>query len=410
MSVWTRLWPFGRGADSVKVGYQGTGPSKRFAKVDNQDRALELSAYWASIRLLSEVVASMPIRCYDIDIEKKTKKLNTDNDLWNLLNYQPNRYQTRTEFIEFLVFCLASWGNAYFAISKNNQGQIISLLPLSASQMRVELASNGDILYHYTDANSNVKVYAASSIWHIKLFGNGIVGLSPLQYAARALGIATALDERMGVLAANGGKTNGILTVDQALKPEQRESIKAAYEGLENGNSDELFILEAGFDYKQTSLSPSDMQLIENRRFQIEDIARFMGVPSILINDTSASTTWGSGIEQITQGFYKLNLRPYLERIESSIQRWLMPMADQKTTIIEFDFDSLLRADKKSRMESANKAINSGVQTPNEARADEGLKPMEGGDKIYLNSTLLPAEQQQRGRQDGAQASEPEQV
>lgn len=403
MSVFQRIFPFFRGGDSVKSGFQGTGPSKRFANVDSIDQALTLSAYWASIRLLSEVVASMPIRCYNIDIEKKTKSLNTENDLWNLINYRPNQYQTRTEFIESLVFSLASWGNSYFAIKRNRTGQIIALLPLAASQMRVELDRNGAVTYHYTNPNNNVNVYSAESIWHLKLFGNGIVGLSPLQYAARALGIALELDKRMGVLAGNGGKTNGILTIDQALKPDQREQIREAYKGLENGNSDELFILEAGFDYKQTSLSPSDMQLIENRRFQIEDIARFMGVPSVLINDTSATTTWGSGIEQITQGFYKLNLRPYLERIESSIQRWLMPTSEAKTTIIEFDFDSLLRADKNSRMDAANKAINSGVLTPNEARSDEGLKPMDGGDKIYLNGTLQPAEIAERGFNSGTQ-------
>lgn len=409
MSIFSRVWPFNRGGDSLKIGYQSTGP-KRAANLDNQDQALTISAYWASIRLLSEVVASMPIRCYNIDIKKHTKTVNTENHLWNIINYRPNRYQTRTEFIESLVFSLSSWGNAYFRIQRNGAKKIISLMPLAASQVKVQLLRDGEVTYHYTDASNNTIVYAAESIWHIKLFGNGIVGLSPLQYAARALGIAYEMDKRMGTLAANGGKTNGILTVDQALKPEQRESIRQAYKGLENGDSDELFILEAGFDYKQTSLSPSDMQLIENRRFQIEDIARFMGVPSVLINDTSATTTWGSGIEQITQGFYKLNLRPYLERIESSIQRWLMPEVEGKTTIIEFDFDALLRADKITRMDASNKAINSGVLTPNEARADEGLKPMLGGDRIYLNGTLQPAELAERGLDSGTQAPKPSEM
>ena len=405
MSFWGNFWPFGRGGDTLKTGSQRPGPVS--SSITDQDEALQLSAYWASIRLLSEVVASMPIRCYDIDIENKTKSLNTTNELWNIINYQPNRYQTRTEFIESVVFALASYGNFYGMITRSGK-RIVSIMPLPASQVTTVLLPDGSVTHHYTDANGNVKVYAAENIWHVKLFGNGIIGLSPLQYAGNALGIAKDLESRMGTLAANGGKTNGILTIDQALKEEQRRQIREAYKGLESGNADELFILEKGFNYQQTSLSPSDMQLIENRRFQVEDIARFMGVPSVLINDTSATTTWGSGIEQITQGFYKLNLRPYLERIESSMQRWLMPASERTTTIIEFDFDSLLRADKSSRMEAANKAINSGVMTPNEARADEGLKEMAGGDKIYLNSTLVPAEQQQNGVQNGSQTPESE--
>lgn len=399
MSIWSRVWPFGRGADSRKTGYQSTGP--RISKsIDDQDEALTLSAYWAAIRLLTEVVASMPIKCYQTDLKTNVKSVKTDNELWRLINYKPNRYQTRTEFIESVVFALASRGNSYCAIERLN-GRIVSLLPLVSGQMEVRLLEDGEVVYEYSDQNSNLKVFAASSIWHVKLFGNGIVGLSPLQYAAKALGIAYELDNRMGVLAANGGKTNGILTIDKVLTEKQRAAIKANYSEITEGNSDQLFVLEADMQYQQTSLSPSDMQLIENRRFQIEDIARFIGVPSVLINDTSATTTWGSGIEQITQGFYKLNLRPYLERIESSITRWLMPESDWETTSIEFDFDALLRADKATRLDAASKGVNAGIIKPDEARADEGLPPAAGGDSIYLNGSLVPGGTNQGEQENG---------
>lgn len=391
------MWPFGRGADGRKTGYQSTGP-RNSKSINSQEEALSLSAYWAAIRLLTEVVASMPVKCYKTNLETNVKTVTTDYDLWNLINYNPNRYQTRTEFIESLMFALSSRGNSYCAIEKLN-GRIVSLMPLVSGQMEVKLLEDGSVVYEYSDANSNLKVFAAESIWHVKLFGNGIVGLSPLQYAAKALGIAYELDNRMGVLAANGGKTNGILTIDKALTEKQREAMKESYAGMTEGNADQLFVLEAGFQYQQTSLSPSDMQLIENRRFQIEDIARFIGVPSVLINDTSASTTWGSGIEQITQGFYKLNLRPYLERYESSIMRWLMPRSDWGKVSIEFDFDALLRADKATRLDAASKGVNAGIIMPDEARSDEGLPPAKGGDTIYLNGSLVPGGTQpmQRG-------------
>jgi HK97 family phage portal protein len=137
------------------------------------------------------------------------------------------------------------------------------------------------------------------------------------------------------------------------------------------------------------------MQLLESRRFSIEDIARFIGVPSVLINDTSASTTWGSGISEINSGFYKLNLKPYLERYEASMKRWLMPRKDWESISLEFNFDSLLRADMSTRAESQSKLVNAGILTPNEARAQEGKGPKDGGDKIYINSTLVPAGTQQ---------------
>ena len=124
-----------------------------------------------------------------------------------------------------------------------------------------------------------------------------------------------------------------------------------------------------------------------------------MGVPGVLINDTQSSTTWGSGIEQINMGFYKLNLKPYLERIEASIKRHLMPRDDWETIDIEFSFDSLLRADASTRAETNSKQVNSGQKTPNEVRASEGLPPEEGGDKIYLNGSLVPAGTSQKPMQ-----------
>jgi HK97 family phage portal protein len=390
MGMWSR-WFGGNGGDTVQTGYQDSNPPTKSVSFD---QAMSLSAFWASVRLLSETVAAMPLNCYDRDIKSNVKTINTDYELWRLLNYNPNRYQTRTEFFEQIMLNLVTRGNAYVAIEKTSRGRIYSLIPLPSAQVETVLLDDGAITYQQTTANGNVKIFAETSIWHIKLFGNGIEGLSTLEYAGNALGQAMDLNNRASVLASNGGKTNGILTVDQALKKEQKEAIKKSFSGLQSGNQDQLFVLEAGFDYKSTSLSPTDMQLLESRRFSIEDIARFMGVPSVLINDTSATTTWGSGIEQINQGFYKLNLKPYLERIESSIKRWLMPQSDWESIDIEFNFDSLLRADAATRAEANSKRINSGQNTPNEVRAAEGFEPKAGGDDIYLNGSLTPAGQQ----------------
>jgi HK97 family phage portal protein len=383
---------FGRGGDTITQGTQNPLPSKP-TEVKDFDTAMTQSAFWACVRLLTETVSAMPLVCYERDIETGVKRATAENDLWRLLNYQPNRYQTRTEFFESMMLNLTVWGNAYMVVerTRGGAGRIISIQVYPSAQMEVELLQDGSLVYKYTTPNGDVKVFSERSIWHVKLFGNGIVGLSPLGYAGNTLGLSKALSDRQNKLATNGGKVGGILTCDRALTKEQREIIRANYGSLTEGNTEKLFILEADFKWQQSSLSPTDMQLLESRRFSIEDIARFMGVPSVLINDTAASTTWGSGIEQINQGFYKLNLKPYLERIESSIKRHLMERKDWETVDIEFNFDSLLRADKTTRLDAQSKAVNAGIMTPNEARAEEGLKPEVGGDKIYLNGSLVPA-------------------
>lgn len=388
---------FGRGGDTVQQGYQ-TGRPTVATEVKTFDVAMTQSAFWASVRLLTETVAAMPLVCYEKKDNDSVQNVKTDYDLWYLLNYQPNRYQTRTEFFEQLMLNLVTWGNAY-VIKQKAGSRLVALQVYPSEQVNVSLLADGSITYEYTTPNGDIRVFAESSVWHVKIFGNGLVGMSPLAYAGNALGNSKNLADRQSKLASNGGKVNGVLTVDSALTPQQRIAVKENFKTLSEGNSDELFVLEAGFNYQQTGLSPTDQQLLESRRFSIEDIARFMGVPSVLINDTKSSTTWGSGIEQINMGFYKLNLKPYLERIESSIKRHLMPRADWASIDIEFDFDSLLRADSLTRADTYSKAVNSGQMTPNEVRAIEGRPPKTGGDEIYLNGSLVQAGTQRRQTQ-----------
>ena len=296
--------------------------------VVNEDTALKLSAVWACVRLIAETIGGLPINCYKKDANG-IRVLDNEQSLAVLFNNKPNRYQNRVEFFETMAMQLALHGNAYALKSKSGT-RIVSLMPLMAVQMEVSLQTDGSVVYKYNDG-VNLSVYAEESIWHIKLMSNGIVGLSPLAYARNSIGVGIASENRVNALASNGFKPTGILTIDKLLKPEQREAIRKQFADLQEGSSDPLRVLEAGMNYQQVSMNPKDVQLLETRRFQIEDIARFFGVPSVLINDTSASTTWGSGIEQIVQGFYKLGLRPYLERFEASIQNSLLSVSDRRT-------------------------------------------------------------------------------
>jgi hypothetical protein len=191
----------------------------------------------------------------------------------------------------------------------------------------------------------------------------------------------------------NGAKPAGILMYDKILTPTQRQGIRDSFKDLVEGNDDSLLVLEAGMKFEPISMSPQDIELLASRRFQIEDVARFMGVPSVLVNDTASSTTWGSGIEQIIAGWYKLGLKPYLTRIEQSIAVNLLTPEERALYEVEIDFDALLRADPAARFAGYQSAINAGVLTPNEAREREGLAPAEGGERLLVNGTMVPIDQ-----------------
>jgi len=356
-----------------------SGPS---AQPVNFDTAMQLSAVWACSRLLAETVAALPLTIKD----REGSPLRSD--VADVFSGKVNRYQTRFEFMETMMLNLVMRGNAY-ALKQYSGPRLVGLLPLMSSQVETRLLEDGSVVhYYYSDAG--VTAYSSESVWHVKLFGNGIVGLSPLGYARNTIGIALAGERRISQVFQNGGKPTGVLMIDRTLTDTQRAQVRNEFNELREGNSDRLMVLEANMKYEKVSMSPEDIELLDSRRFSIEDLARFFGVPSVLINDTSGSTTWGSGISELVQGFYKLNLRPYLERFESSITHNLLAPAQRSRSLVEFDFDALLRSDRLARADARQKEINSGQITPNEARAEEGRGPLPGGDELYVNSTMIP--------------------
>jgi HK97 family phage portal protein len=260
-----------------------------------------------------------------------------------------------------------------------------------SADMEVTLLRDGSVVYEYQN-DSSVSVYSEASIWHLKLFGNGIIGLSPLAYQRNTLGIAQAAESAVNKIYRNGAKPSGVLTMDKFLNQEQRELVREKFYSLATGSEDRLMVLEGGMKFDAISLSPQDIELLESRRFQISEICRWYGVPSVMVNDTTGSTVWGSGIEQIVSGFYKLTLRPIIEKIEASILANLMTPSEARKYTVEFDFNALTRSDLKTRYESYRVGIYGGFITPNEVRLMEGLPTKEGGDSLFMQGANMRLE------------------
>lgn len=397
LKKWIPAW-FGMGGSAANRRAQGqqsdgTSPPPATDSTVTDDVALALSAVWACTKIISETVAGMPVVFYRKNGDGTRTE---DSAFWlsRLLNGSPNRWQTSVDYSTTLTISESMRGNAYSLIQRGLGDRIIGLVPLMASQMTVQLLDDGSKVFYYTNG-STTTAYAESSIWHTSMMpSNGVIGLSPLKYASRSIGISTSAEDRVGQLARNGFKPTGVLMYDKVLKPDQRDQIRRQFADLQQGQGDPLRVLEAGMSYQQVSLSPKDMQLIESRRFNVEDIARFWGVPSVLINDTTAGTVWGSGISEIIQGFYKFTVRPYLERREASIEKYLMSTSERMLYDVEYDFSVLLRGDEKTRIDNERNAVNGGLRTINEARRNlDGSPPVNGGNKVYLQQQMTPIEE-----------------
>jgi HK97 family phage portal protein len=384
---------FGR-ATFRSDGRQDTGGASGMAagQIVSADAALKLSAVFACIRLRAQAVGAMPIRIWNINRDG-TRTRNTDHWL-NTLFRQPNQYQTRNEFFETVMINFDLHGNFYGLKTERANREVTSIVPIMAHQVEVHAKDDLTTERNYI-VTRGVKKDDVSQrrMWHVPLMpSTGLVGLSPLQYAARTMGIGIAAEDRVATLAANGFKPTGVLMIDKVLKPEQRTQIRGQFDDLQEGKGDPLKVLEAGMKYQQISMNPKDVQLLETRKFSIEDIARFFDVPSVLINDTSATTVWGSGISEIKEGFYTLALQPVLEKLEASITRWLLLPSERDKIEVEFDFSRFLRGNESTRTSTLVAAISGLLLTIDEARAKEGLPPLpdDKGAVMYAQSQMIP--------------------
>lgn len=359
-----------------------------------EDLALQQSAIFACTRLIASTIGTLPLQTYRL--QDGSRELATGDALYERLKNRPNRIMDGTTFWEFVGYNLAMHGNFYAIISRR-AGTIANLWPLSPLQMCVVFdAENNRLMYDYT-VDGRTTSYSQSEILHIRLFGTNTVGFSPLSYAAANVGLSAKNNELASSFAKRGGKATGVFKVDKLLNPEERKQIREnIITPIESTNGHSTVLLEMGTDYKAIQLNPEELQLLESRRFSVEDLARIYGVPSVLINDSGNSTVWGSGIEQIILGFMKTTLRNYLVKIESAIHNQLYTANQRAEFVSEFDMEKLIRPDANTRATVAATRVSNGLMTRNEARKLDNLPPMEGGDQLTVQSNMVSIDQLQR--------------
>lgn len=390
MNFWSDMWASLRswGGGRQTSGTQITGPSGYgySSSVEvTAESALQVTAVWACINLYARTFATLPLKVY----RKTPKGRVQDDDHWfaKLMHGKPNQYQTRYEFWEHQIANLVLHGNMY-AKKGERAGQIISLLPLNPLQVETKLVAGK--VAHLFSQDGNVAALSSDSVWHARMNGDLIVGRSPLQFGRNAIAVAQAAEQVVSNIYSNGGKKSGVLSFDRLLTPEQRNQIRENFSSLTTGTDDRLLVLEMGATFNPISMSPNDIELLASRQYNNDDVGRLFGVPSILINQNEGSTTLGSSTGEIIESFYKTGLSPVAEAVECSLMTHLWSDADRETHEAEFDFEGLLRANRKTRFEEYRTGIASGVLMPNEARALEWLPAVEGGDQLLIQGAMVP--------------------
>ena len=351
------------------------------------ESVLKLDAVWSCAKLLSETVGTLPCVVYDAKSLEPAK----DSPLYEILHDLPNKDTTSVEFWEGIVLALLFYGNA-FAEKKFVGARLVALNILHPGCVKIKRSGTDNSREYYYTENGKERKISEKNIFHVKAFGyGGDWGLSPIEYATNTLGNAMASEEAAGRMFANGLSASGILKSDQILKKEQRDQLAENMKAYaSSNNSGKIVVLEAGLEYQQLTIKPNDAQMLETRRFSVEQVCRIFGVPPVMVGHTDKTTSWGSGVEQIILQFQKTGLKPILRRIEAAIWRDILTPVERKKYKVKFSMDGLLRGDSKTRSEFLSAMVNNGIYTRNEAREYEDMPKMVGADELTAQTALAP--------------------
>lgn len=348
------------------------------------DTALRVSAVYASIRIISGAVATLPL---DIKrrVDARIRQDASDHWAWVLMRRKPNRWQTPSQFRRMMTAHLVLRGNAY-AMKVISRGEVLELIPLNPDRVKCEQNADLSLSYLFTRKDGRQIPLAQSDVMHlVGLTLDGVHGVSAITYAREAVGSSLAMESHGATTFKNSARPSTVLTHPSKLGKEGQEFLRSSLDAYRAGGESEgkALILEEGMDIKPVSMSAEDAQWIEARQFSRVDIAMFMGVPPSMLGDNSGSdSNWGTGLEQKSLGFVAYTLEDYLTTWEETITRDILPEADPDL-YARFNRAALVKGDIKTRWEAHVKALQWGVYSPNEIRALEDQNPRDGGDVFY---------------------------
>lgn len=353
--------------------------------------ALGLSATWACVNLLAGTIASLPVMVYRD--RGGVRDLAKDHPLYRMLHDSPNADQTALDFWEFIQASVELHGNG-FAEKQMIGSRLVSLNPIRPDVVTVKRLDSGDIGYSWVENGRRFDRRAADML-HIRGFGGGpLGGASTLSVCRSAFGAAQNVDRASSNMFRNGVRPSGVLSKEGSpfTAPQRKEAEQLLQEKFVGAMNDgRPMLLDNGLKWQQLTINPEDAQMLETRRFSVEEICRIFGVPPFMVGHTEKSTSWGSGLEQQMRMFYTLSLRRRLERIEQALMKQLLSPADLTAgVVIEFNIEGLLRGDSATRAGFYQSGLNNGWMTINEVRALENLPRVEGGDVPRMQMQNVP--------------------
>jgi HK97 family phage portal protein len=357
----------------------------------NQKTTLGLPTAWACTRLKSDVVGSMGMGVYE-KASDGGRKSRPDHWLHDLVHEEPNRDQTPAEFWAGQVAAMDLWGNAY-AEKEMLGSRVTALTPLSPELMQVKRNRSNERVYIYQD-RGKAEEMPADKIFHLRgLTLGGDVGLSAIEFGRRTLGGAIAANKTASDTFRSGLQAAGFMeTGASSLRPDQRADLIQIFDSfVGDAMRGRIVPLEKDLKFVPVKMNPAEVQLLESRAWDVEEICRWFGVLPMLIGHAAkGQTMWGSGIEQLLLGWQTLLLNPLLTNIQQAVKKQILSPAERKKVYPEINREALMAADSAARAALYSAFGQNGVMTRGEMRSRENLPSLPGDDFLTVQSNLVP--------------------
>ncbi|UHD44159.1 phage portal protein [Aureimonas altamirensis] len=365
--------------------------------------AENLSAVFGCIQIIAETVASLPLQVYRRDGEDRRTRSDT-HPIARLFSSDVNDRQTAFEWFEMMTAHCLLRGNAYAEIIRDNRGAVIALKPLHPNSVSVvESLRTGRILYDVTDPNGGTRRLLPEEVLHLKdRSDDGIIGVSRLRRAREAFGTASATERFAASTYRNGAYLSGVVKHPDEIGPEAAQTIRESMAALHSGtgNAGRFAVLEEGMDWQAISVSPEDAQMLESRRFSVEQIARIYRIPPPVLGDLSNGSY--SNVTELGRWFAGMTIRPWLDRWEQALSRALLTEEGRRSHVLEFDMDLLMRGDMLARLQAYRIGREIGLYNANDLRRFENLNPRADDEAETYLSPLNMQPEQTRAPKEGS--------
>jgi HK97 family phage portal protein len=310
---------------------------------------------------------------------------------------KPNQYQTRSDFLLYLMRSLLADGNAYARVVRNDRFEIASLHPLNPRMCWPHIdMTNGDIYYHASDSYEAALSGVSSDLWvpardmlHIRLFTptHPLIGETPLVAAALSVQAGQSINGQVASFFQNMSRPSGIIRHPGKLEPAAILRIKERFKEATNGaRAGDPVVFTENMEWSSLTMSAVDAELIASSKMTQIQIAQVYRVPPFMLGDLESAKF--ATVESMTKWFINSGLGFYLDHISDSLTSiFNLGLSEE----IEFDYEAaLFRSDFKQFMDALEVGTRSGVLSPNEARRLRKLPPVEDGDEPRVQQQLVP--------------------